>query len=126
MLAGGNMPIKCADNSPPAAFSLSSLSLPWSPCPHKEVPFPGSAPSANRTPCRILSSADNLDAQEQWIYQLQTKQRERQADLEQKCSQSSSSARTWGPATSYGRELGAGSQGEQEGIGLPDLQYLRS
>ncbi|XP_056356867.1 uncharacterized protein LOC130257926 isoform X1 [Oenanthe melanoleuca] len=34
---------------------------------------------------------------------------ERQADLEQKCSQSSSSARTWGPATSYRRELGAAS-----------------
>ncbi|KAM7101914.1 uncharacterized protein J5F26_009233 isoform 1-T1 [Ciconia maguari] len=50
------------------------------------MPFPGSAPGANRTPCRILSSADNLDAQEQRIYQLQTKQRERQAELEQKCS----------------------------------------
>lgn len=36
MLAGGNMPIKCADNSHPAAFSPSSLSLPCSPCPHKE------------------------------------------------------------------------------------------
>ncbi|XP_074406740.1 uncharacterized protein LOC113460175 isoform X1 [Zonotrichia albicollis] len=27
------------------------------------VPLPGSAPSANRTPCRILSSADNVSSQ---------------------------------------------------------------
>lgn len=36
MLAGGNMPIKCADNSHPAAFSPISLSLSCSPCFHKE------------------------------------------------------------------------------------------
>ncbi|XP_053843332.1 uncharacterized protein LOC128812745 isoform X4 [Vidua macroura] len=28
------------------------------------VPFPGSAPSANRTPCRILSSADNVSGED--------------------------------------------------------------
>ncbi|XP_030313953.1 uncharacterized protein LOC115598965 [Calypte anna] len=61
--------------------SKAQYLVPW-----LKVPFPGSAPGANRTPCRILSSADTLDAQEQRIYQLQTKQRERQAELKQKCS----------------------------------------
>ncbi|XP_072728215.1 uncharacterized protein [Ciconia boyciana] len=36
--------------------------------------------------CSACCPPDTLDAQEQRIYQLQTKQRERQAELEQKCS----------------------------------------
>lgn len=36
MLADGIIPIKYADNSHPAAFSPSSLSLSCSPSPHKE------------------------------------------------------------------------------------------
>ncbi|XP_053934438.1 uncharacterized protein LOC128853461 isoform X3 [Cuculus canorus] len=42
--------------------------------------------SCSLCPQFLLSVSVELDAQEQRIYQLQTKQRERQAELEQKCS----------------------------------------
>ncbi|KAM9509230.1 uncharacterized protein ACIB01_000993 [Guaruba guarouba] len=46
-----------------------------------------------------------LDAQEQRIYQLQTKQRERQAELEQKCSRIQQLSQDLRPAISCRRKL---------------------